>query len=97
MTGLAVSATLPLAFGCRCTALSLAGRFDAAAPDGYYNVTSAFLDVLKRTQGAIVNISSIAGLGSGFSNAGYGSQKVAWSRSPKPCAASSRGRLTSMC
>jgi len=42
---------------------------------GSYNMTVAFLEALKNTKGAIVNISSIAGLGSGFSNAGYGSSK----------------------
>ena len=42
---------------------------------GSYNVTVAFLDALKATKGAIVNISSIAGLTSGFSHAGYGSSK----------------------
>jgi len=42
---------------------------------GAYNVTAAFLDALKATGGAIVNVSSIAGLGSGMSNVGYGSSK----------------------
>lgn len=42
---------------------------------GTYNVTTAFLDGLKATGGAIVNLSSIAGLSSGLSNAGYGSAK----------------------
>jgi meso-butanediol dehydrogenase / (S,S)-butanediol dehydrogenase / diacetyl reductase len=44
---------------------------------GSFNVTFAFVEQLKRTRGAIVNMSSVAGFVSGASSAGYVTSKGA--------------------
>jgi NAD(P)-dependent dehydrogenase (short-subunit alcohol dehydrogenase family) len=43
--------------------------------NGTFNVTRAFLDDLKETKGAIVNIASVAAFTSGFGQAGYTASK----------------------
>lgn len=43
--------------------------------NGTYNVTTAFIEPLKRTRGRIVNVSSVVAFTSGFTSPGYAASK----------------------